>query len=120
MPRLRATPLVPAMSFKNLMETINQPFVGPCAVEVEPGHTESPVLPVEQVNPLVSLDQLVLPVPVVGGRGAIVWKPDEFRGVDDGGDTELIHQAWVVTVLFLDVPAKLLNFLLNRVIIPPF
>ena len=81
MPRLRATPLIPAMSFKHQVEDINQPFAGPCAVEVEPGHTESPVLPVVQVNPLVHLDQLVLPAPVVGGRGAIVWKPDEFRGV---------------------------------------
>ena len=63
------------MSFEDLVDTIYQPSAGPGAEEVEPGHAQSPVLPVEQVNPLVQLDQLVLPVPMVGGRGAIVWEP---------------------------------------------
>ena len=77
---LRASPLLPAMSFKDLVDFVYQPSAGPGAEEMEPGNAESPVLPVEQVNPLVQLDQLVLPVPMVGGKGAIVCKPDHFKG----------------------------------------
>ena len=108
------------MSFEKLVGFICQSFAGPGAEEMEPGHAQLPVLPVEQVNPLVKLDQLVLPVPMVGGRGAIVREPDHFGGVKEGGDTKLISQAWVVTVLVLEVSRELLNILLNRVIVTSF
>ena len=78
---LAAPPLIPAMSFKSSLETVYQLLAGPGAVQVEPGHALAAILPVLLVDPLIELEELLLSVPVIWGRGTVVCKPDHFGGV---------------------------------------
>ena len=120
MPWFAAPPLIPAMSFEGSLEPVHQLLASPGAVQVEPGYALATILPVLLVDPLIQLAELLLSIPVVWGRGTIVWKPDHFGGVEKGGNTKFVNKAWVVSILVLYLFPKLLDLLLHGVEIPTF
>ena len=52
--------------------------------------------------------------------GAIVWQPAHFGRIEQGGNTELIVEARVVSVLVVNVDFEPLDLLSDRLEVPTF
>ena len=76
LPSLTCSPLVPTVSFEVLLDSINHLLGGPGPHDVEPWHLLDVVLLVEIFYPLINLFNLLPPVDVARGGGAIVGVPN--------------------------------------------
>ena len=77
-PSLASSPLVPTVSFEVLLDSMNHLLGGSGPHNVEPWHLLDVVLLVENFDPLVNLFNLLPPVDVARGGGAIVGVPNQL------------------------------------------
>ena len=113
--RFSLAPFIPPVGLEVPLGPILQHLVGgPDPPGLEPGDGLLVVVHVELSDPAVDFSKLNQPILVTRWFRAIVWKPDQFRWVQDGCNTEAVLLAWMIPILVVNISFKPFNLCYER------